>query len=287
MHRSIGIATALIVLLAFSTLGGARAQGADPQSGWSFQVTPYIWLPTVDTTVKYPVLGGGTATTTISTGPGDYIPELHFAAALAGEVRYDRFSLLTDILYLSVGTSTANIRSFDFGRTSVPVDRTLTTSTGTNLQSTIWTFAGGYTVAEGNWGNVDLIAGVRLLAIDSATNFSLALNITRPDGSIALGRTGSLSASKSVWNGIGGVRGRVYLGDGDWFGGGKFFVPYYVDIGGGGSSPTWQIFGGVGYEAGPVGVSVGYRYLSFHQDSNAVIQKMSLGGPIIAANIRF
>ena len=128
-------------------------------------------------------------------------------------------------------------------------------------------------MAEGNWGNVDLIAGVRLLAIDNATNFSLAVDITRPDGSIALGRSGNLSASKSVWNGIGGVRGRVYLGDGDWFGGGKFFVPYYFDIGGGGSDPTWQIFGGVGYEAGRVGVSVGYRYLSFHQGSNVAIQK--------------
>jgi hypothetical protein len=287
MYRPFGIATALAALLAFGIPGGARAQGPSSTSGLSFEVTPYIWLPTIDTTVKYPVLGGGTATTTVSAGPGDYIPKIHFGAMLAGEARYDRFSLLTDILYLSVGDSTANIRSFDFGRTSVPVDRTLTTSTGTNLQSTIWTLAGGYTVAEGNWGNVDLIAGVRLLAIDDATNFSLAVDITRPDGSIALGRSGSLSANKSVWNGIGGVRGRVYLGDGDWFGGGKFFVPYYVDIGGGGSSPTWQIFSGVGYEAGRVGVSIGYRYLSFHQGSNAVIQKLSLGGPIIAANIRF
>ena len=117
------------------------------------------------------------------------------------------------------------------------MDRTLTTSTSTNLKSTIWTFAGGYTVAEGNWGNVDLIAGVRLLAIDDATNFGLAVDITRPDGSIALGHSGNLSASKSVWNGIGGVRGRVYLGDSDWFGGGEFFVPYYFDIGGGGSDP--------------------------------------------------
>jgi hypothetical protein len=287
MYRSIGIAATLVVLLAFGALGGARAQGSDPQSGWSFNVAPYIWLPTVDTTLKYPVRGGGTATTTVSAGPGDYIPKLHFGVALAGEARYDRFSLLTDIMYLSIGTSTANIRSFDFGPASVPVDRTLTTSTGTNLKSTIWTFAGGYTVAEGSWGNVDLIAGVRLLAIDSATNFSLAVDITRPDGSIALGRSGSLSVTKSVWNGIGGVRGRVYLGNGDWFGGGRFFVPYYFDIGGGGSDPTWQIFGGVGYEAGRVGVSVGYRYLSFHQGSNAAVQKVSLGGPIIAANFKF
>jgi hypothetical protein len=259
MSRSASIAAALTLLLAFGSLEGARAQGSESRSGWSFGLTPYIWLPGIDTTLKYPVLGGGTATTTVSAGPGDYIPKLHFAVALAGEARYDRFSLLTDILYLNVGTSTANIRSFDFGPTHIPVDRTLTTNTSTNLKSTIWTFVGGYTVAEGNWGNVDLIAGVRLLAIDDATNFSLAVDITRPDGSIALGHSGSLSASKSVWNGIGGVRGRVYLGDGDWFGGGKFFVPYYFDIGGGGSDPTWQIFGGVGYEAGRVGVSVGYR----------------------------
>ena len=83
------------------------------------------------------------------------------------------------------------------------------------------------------------------------------------------------------------MRGRVYLGDSDWFGGGKFFVPYYFDIGGGGSDRTWQIFGGGGYEAGPVGVSVGYRYLSFHQGSNVAVQKMSMGGPIIAANFKF
>jgi hypothetical protein len=287
MSRSASIAAALTLLLAFGSLEGARAQGSESRSGWSFGLTPYIWLPGIDTTLKYPVLGGGTATTTVSAGPGDYIPKLHFAVALAGEARYDRFSLLTDILYLNVGTSTANIRSFDFGPTHIPVDRTLTTNTSTNLKSTIWTFVGGYTVAEGNWGNVDLIAGVRLLAIDDATNFSLAVDITRPDGSIALGHSGSLSASKSVWNGIGGVRGRVYLGDSDWFGGGKFFVPYYFDIGGGGSDPTWQIFGGVGYEAGPVGVSVGYRYLSFHQGSNVAVQKMSMGGPIIAANFKF
>jgi hypothetical protein len=47
------------------------------------------------------------------------------------------------------------------------------------------------------------------------------------------------------------------------------------------------IFGGVGYEAGRVGVSVGYRYLSFHQGSYVVIQKLPLGVPIITANIRF
>ncbi len=181
----------------------------------------------------------------------------------------------------------SNIKSFDFGVTSIPVDRVLTTSTSTRIQSTIWTLAGGYTVAEGTWGNVDLIGGLRLLAVSETTNFSLAVDITRPDGSIALGRTGGLSAGRSIWNGIGGVRGRLYLGDADWFGGGKFFIPYYFDIGAGGSDLTWQAFSGLGYQTNRIGVSVGYRFLSFQQGSSSVVQKMTLGGPIIVANFRF
>jgi hypothetical protein len=250
-------------------------------------LTPYIWLPTLDVTAKFPVLGGGTATTTLSAGPGEYIPKINFGAMLAGEARYDRFSLLTDIIYLNVSATTANIKSFDFGATSIPIDRTLTTSTGTRLENTIWTVAGGYTVAEGMWGNIDLIGGVRLLSISDTTNFSLAVDITRPDGSIALGRVGGLSATRSFWNGIGGVRGHLYLGDADWFGGGKFFLPYYFDVGGGGSKLTWQAFGGVGYQTGRISVSVGYRFLSFQQPSDAVISKMNLGGPIILATLRF
>ena len=43
----------------------------------------------------------------------------------------------------------------------------------------------------------------------------------------------------------------------------------------------------MGYQAGSIGVTVGYRFLSFQQASSAVIQKMSMGGPIIAASFRF
>jgi len=188
---------------------------------------------------------------------------------------------------MNANIGSANIKSFDFGLTSIPVDRTLTTSTSTRLQSTVWTLAGGYTVAQGDWGNVDLIGGFRLLALSQTTNFSLAVDITRPNGSIALGRIGGLSVSKSIWNGSGCVRGRLYVGDADWFGGGKFFVPYYFDIGAGGSNLTWQAFSGLGYQTDRIGVSVGYRFLSFQQSSNSVIQKMSLGGPIIVANLKF
>lgn len=287
MSPRVNNVAALMVLAILSSPSSAQADVPNAQPGLSIELAPYIWLPRIDLTTKYPVLGGGTATTEISAGPGEYIPRLNFGAMVAGEARYGRFSLLTDIMYMNLSVTSANIRSFDQGSTHIPVDTTLTTSTGTRVQATIWTLAGGYTVADGAWGNVDLIGGFRMFAASDTTNFSLAANITRPDGSIALGRAGSLSASKSIWNGIGGVRGRVYLGNADWFGGGKFFVPYYFDIGAGGSNLTWQIFSGVGYQAGGFGVSVGYRYLSFQQGSNAVVPKLNLGGPIIVASFKF
>ncbi|MBV9250002.1 MAG: hypothetical protein JO227_12245, partial [Acetobacteraceae bacterium] len=101
------------------------------------------------------------------------------------------------------------------------------------------------------------------------------------------GRSGSLPASRDIWNGIGGVRGRVYLADVDWFGGGRLFVPFYFDVGAGGSNVTWQAFSGIGYQSGRFGVSIGYRHLAFDQGSSAKVQKLVLGGPILAANFSF
>ena len=245
MFRPTGIAAALTLLLAFGTLGrspSARAKFSDRVGAFGFVTLHLAADHRRDGEV--PRARRRHSDDDDLRARATTFPKLHFAAALAGEVRYDRFSLLTDILYLSVGTSTANIRSFDFGLYQRPGGQDPDHQhEHQSPEHRYWTLAGGYTVAEGDWGNVDLVGGGDdCLRIDSATNFSLALDITRPDGSIALGRTGGLSASRSVWNGIGGVRGRLYLGDADWFGGGKFFVPYYFDVSAAAALiPTWQV----------------------------------------------
>jgi hypothetical protein len=226
MLNRVCLMTAIIGLLVVGAQESARAQisgavSSDASSPLTFNLTPYLWLPTIDSTLKYPVRGGGTATATMSVGPGDWIPKFNIGALLAGEVRYERFSLLTDLLYMNVGTSVGRIKSFDQGQTSIPVDGAVSAGLSTRLGSTIWTLGGGYTVAEGNWGNIDLLAGFRLLSIHDTTNFSLSAVIARPDGSIALGRTGGLSADATFVNGIGGVRGRFNLASQDWLGGGR------------------------------------------------------------------
>jgi hypothetical protein len=254
-------------------------------TGWTFNVAPYLWLPTVNATVNYhlPADLGGRLPTEASTGPGDYLSHLDFAAMVSADIRNGPFSLLTDFMFSRFSLAESHIRSLDFfGLPSMPISRSLQTHIGTTFSQSIWTLAGGYTVLQGEWGSLDLFAGLRLLNLNSSTDFSLALLVTGPRGNGAtFGGNGSISASSNIWNGIAGFRGRIRLTDT------QLFVPYYFDIGGGGSSPTWQISSGLGYQFSWGAISATYRYLSFQQGGDAFVKHLTYGGPMLMANFSF
>ena len=64
-------------------------------------------------------------------------------------------------------------------------------------------------------------------------------------------------------------------------------MPYYFDIGAGGSQLTWQIVSGLGYQFNKWGaVSATYRYLSF-QHGGATVERTTLKGPILMVNFSF
>jgi hypothetical protein len=223
--------------------------------------------------------------TEVSSGPGTYLSHLDFAAAFAADARNGPFSLLTDFMYtrFSASGDNSHITSVNFdGRPRIPISRATQLHIGTTLGTTIWTLAGGYTVLQGDWGNLDVIAGLRLLAVNATTDFSLGLTITGPRGNGAtFGGTGGISTSQDIWNGIGGIRGRIRLGDT------PLFIPYYFDIGAGGSQLTWQIASGLGYQTRWAAFSATYRYLSFEQGGNAVVRHVTLGGPMLMASFKF
>ena len=283
----IGLAMTLLAI----AIGPARAQQPvnavppAPPSAWQVNIAPYLWLPTARLDLSYNLPGslGGRLPTEGSSGPGDYLSHLDIAAMLATDVRHGPFSVLTDIIYTRFSTADSHIRSLDFfGRPSLPIDRSLQTSVSTTLKALIWTLAGGYTVVQRDWGNIDVFTGVRLLWISPVTNYSLNLTVTGPRGNGAtFGGIGGVSGSSAVWNGIVGIRGKVLLGHT------RFFIPYYFDIGGGGSQPTWQIASGLGYQANWGAVSATYRYLSFNQGGNNVVTRTTLGGPMLMATFSF
>jgi hypothetical protein len=292
MLSRIVMAAVLTALLAAGATSGAQAQQpssvgqqAANASGWTFNIAPYMWLPTIRTTLNndLPPALGGRVPTELTVGPGDILRHLNFATMVAADAQYGPFSVLTDFLYMNVSATSSHFRSVDFaGVPSQPISRSVERSNGTSLNSKIWTLAGGYTVAQGDWGNFDVIAGFRFLSINSTTDFSLALTLTGPRGNGAtFGGIGSLSSSAAIWNGIGGFRGRIRINNTG------LFIPYYFDIGAGGSNLTWQIASGLGYQTGWAGVALTYRYLSFEQGNSAVVQHLTMGGPMMMVNFSF
>ena len=292
MFRRFVIASVLAILAAGGTTRGAQAQQpisigqpTDTTSGWTFNIAPYFWIANIHSTTNLPLPPalGGTVTADTSVGFGDLLSHLNFATMVAADARYDRFSLLTDFIYLNVGGTASQFRSVNFpGHPAIPISASVQTSQGMNLNTKIWTLAGGYTVLQGDWGNLDVIAGFRYFDGPIRINYSLALTLTGPRGNGAtFGGIGTVSGNPSFWNGIGGLRGRIRLGNTG------LFIPYYFDAGAGGSQFTWQIASGLGYHLNWADLSLTYRYLSFQQGSNAVLQNLSVKGPVLMANFTF
>ena len=273
---------ALVSLPARAQIASAPANLQTP--GWSFAVTPYAWLPTIwsEMTATGPL--GRTVNTSIQAGIGDYISYINFAAMVGAAARYDRFSVLTDLVYtnLSLTTTTSHLSKVNLGPGPIYIPREEQAGVGTRLSMAVWSLAGAYTLLQGDWGNLDAVAGMRMLAVDTTTNYYLNADILAPDRTIALSRGGSLNVSTTSFNAIGGVTGRINIPDS------KIFLPFYADAGGGGVPLTWQAYAGLGYSATDwADVSVGYRYLTFQNNSNAAVHNMSLGGIIFVANFRF
>jgi hypothetical protein len=280
-YRLLSVALAAVCAVAGSV--AARAQGADESSRWRFQAGLYGWLPTFDARLNYALPNGVPGTASVKADANNYLDELNAAVMVSAEARYDRFSIVTDFIYVGLGSSSSRVRSANPSPLpGNPVASTQTLSADSNLDTTLWTLAAGVTLARGAWGNVDVIGGFRYLGIDAHTDYRLAADINGPGGrGVVLGRNGRLSGSDTIWNGIAGIRGRLLIGDSG------VFVPYYIDLGTGDSRLTWQTFAGVGYQSGWAGVQLGYRYLSFDQSNRGLVDSLSMGGPYLAVNFSF
>lgn len=289
MRRGLGLAAAALCTVTVASLP-ARAQIASspppqgPSSGWSFAVTPYIWLPTLSADLRTNGPRGGTVSTTVSAGVGDYLSDINFALMLNAIARHDRFSVMTDLIYMnaSLTSGVSHLSSVNPGSGPIDIPRSLQLSTGSRLTATVWSLAGGYTLLRGDWGNLDAVVGMRMLAVGGTTNYQLTSDIAGPNRTIALSRSGSLDTGKTYFNAIGGITGRINIPKTG------FYLPFYLDAGGGGVPLTWEAYGGVAYRAARwADISIGYRYLTFRGNSSTGVHSLSLSGVILAANFRF
>ena len=281
MKRAISTVAAVIATLCVSLQANAQA----PSDRWTFSLQPYLWLPAVEGDLRYgppPRLGGASANVKLS--EKDFLESINFALLLQGEARKGRWLIASDLMYLDLGSEGSEVRSVDFnpGSGSGPINMTAALNAGTEtaIDAVVWTLVGGYNAVQNPAVTLDLIGGFRYLNLEARTNVRLTATVTGPMGSQAFAREGSVERKDDVWDAIIGARGRVRLGDGDWF------MPYHIDVGAGDSELTWQGAIGVGYAFtwGELGLT--YRHLSYELDEG-LIEKLNFSGFAFGANFRF
>ena len=215
---------------------------------WHYTVTPYLWLPNVNGSSKFEGVGGGQEIKT-EVGPNDYLSNLKFALMINGTARKGDWGMFTDYLYINFEGEKARIKTINgpLGLIKDPIN--LDTSTG--FKGNVWTFAGTYAPVHNAGGYFELLAGFRVLSLDTSLSWNL-------NGSIGgLSKIGSVAKSESKWDGIVGGKGMMKFGNGRWY------MPYYADIGFGSENWTWQAGLGVGYQFNWGTIALVERSLSY------------------------
>jgi hypothetical protein len=184
--------------------------------------------------------------------------------------------MLADVIYVDIGDSESPTRNFSIGGT-LPVG--VNASVHYGLNGWLWTLAGSWRAASTPAHELNLIGGARLLDIDQTIDWQLSGNV----GSVALpDRAGDRTTGVRNWDAIVGLKGRAMFGEGQ-----HWFAPYYVDVGTGDSSLTWQAMAGVGYTFGWGSVIGAWRHIDYDMKSGKSIEAISFDGPSVAVAFRW
>lgn len=268
---------AILAALSLLALHAATAQAAGEE--WTFTLTPYLWLPNVNGTLKYSPPPSGNGAPEVSTGPNNYLENLSAVFMVSGEARKGRWSVVSDFIYLDFNGEKSAVKAVNFGGSAVGTS--LDASTKSSFTGTQWTLAGGYALVDAPQASLDVIGGLRYLGIEARSDWQLTGTVTAPGGAQTFPASGTISRRTDLWDGVVGIRGKVR------FGGSKWSMPYYLDAGSGSSTLTWQGFLGIAYAFRWGDAVLGYRRLYYDQADDKLLQDFRFSGPSFGASFRF
>ena len=223
-------------------------------SGWQYAAELYLWAPQI--------------TATTPRGDADLpfyqiIDDLQFTFMGAVGARKDKWTLVTDLVYLDVKQDVNRQRDFIF-------DRELDITGNVQMKNWIVTPTVGYAVHESDKARIEILGGLRYLWLKAAADVKFN-GVERFNN----------STSDSYWDAIVGARATINLNE-------KWYMPIYVDIGTGDSDGTWQGFAGVGYKFNKFNTILAYRYLDYNFDeSNRVMEELNVKGPFLGFMFKF
>ncbi|MDQ0143255.1 hypothetical protein [Cupriavidus necator] len=281
-------ATRSLIAFLFTTAAGL-AQAALPGSpgpsdsdDWRFAIAPYLWLPNVSGDFRFSgssSTGGGNLD--IGTRPDSYLQNLQFVLMLQIEARKGNWSIFGDAIYLDFNRQDTTLKSVTAGDgTRVVVPRDVATDVGSSMTGGMLQLAAGYTALPAPWANIEPFGGLRYLNLSARAHWTLSATFTQQGTTLA--RQGSVSQTEDLVDAIIGVRGRFNLSRN-----GRWYVPFYVDVGSGSSSYTLQMSAGAAYAAKWGDIQLSYRYLSYQLNGGELIQRLTFKGPMLGMVVRF
>ena len=263
MKRIAGITLALSVLAAGH--GIARAQeAANPipvvvENQWRGSITPYMWLMNVSGTVAR----GSDTLGTVNLDTSSLLSNLNVAAMIEGEVHHGNWGMWADLVYSQLSKQSSHLLA---GPVSLEARTTLT--------SGIYDLAATYTLHSSPNAYIDGLLGARILNQDTSVDLGLS-------GPLPIGVT--RNSSTTITNAIVGFKGRARIGDSEWF------VPFYLDVGGGGAQTnvTSQAMIGIGKAYSWGDVSLVLKNVYYQLSQNKVTSDLDLYGAALAVTFRF
>ena len=268
-----GVRTLAAASLCFAAMLSSPAASAQANDDWKFQASVYVYLPSIDGTTTFSGSGGSSDA---GVDASKFLENLNFAFMGSFEADKGPWGAFADVIYIDIGDSESPTRDFSIGGT-LPVG--VNASVHYGLNGWLWTFAGSWNLASTPTAGLNLIGGARLLDVDQTIDWQLSGNI----GSVALpNRSGDRTTGVSNWDAIVGLQGRALLGEQQ-----HWFLPYYVDVGTGASSLTWQAMFGVGYAFSWGSVIGAWRHIDYDMESGKSIESLSFDGPGVAVAFRW
>lgn len=225
---------------------------------WHGSISPYLWGVNVTGSLYYDQSKIGTT----NMGTGQLLQNLNIGGMLFAELHKGNFGVMADLFYAKMTLNKSSVVG------QVDLGSKTTAETG------VYTLAGTYTLHNTSNSYVDALAGVRILALNTKTNISIA---DTPYSAVA-------KMSSTIADPIVGVKGRFRIADSD------YFVPFYIDVGGGSSNTevTSQQLLGIGKAYGWGEATLAFKNLYYKQkiQSNASAN-LNMYGVIVGATFRF
>jgi len=230
-----------------------KPQPAEPDK-WTFSVSPYFWVAgiTGDTAVF------GLPEVHTNESFSDILSDLDFAFMAAGEARYDRFSVVTDIAYVRVTTDSATPRGILADEVDLK-EETFTAMIGA-----------GYAVIDDPRGRLDVIGGVKIWYTETTISFS---------GGPLDGVSGT---DEATWvDAMAGLRGVYSITP-------SVYLTGWGLIGAGGADLDWDVMAGIGYKWNDsISAMAGYRALGVNYSDDTLTSDIVEHGPILGVVFHF